>query len=315
MDQELNELKASVNLVEYAAGQGYWVDKRKSCRRTTVMRHDNGDKIVISRGSKCWMYFSSRDTGDNGTIVDFIQKRQGLNIGEIKKHLRTWLGQPQPVRVEKKYKNLCTEERDVEAVRRYIQSTKPISNTAYLESRYIGPDTIYGPRFNGTIKQDRRGNTVFLHRNLDGYCGAEMKNNKFTGCPKDSLKGIWHSRLYNDDNRLVICESGIDNLSYHILHGKAHDRHISTAGNFSPEQQEIVKRAIEKMPPGSKIIAGFDNDTDGHKYTETIKVMVPEDKQYHRHSPVNKDWNDDLKAMHKSKKRQSFTQRPSMMRV
>lgn len=83
MDQELNELKAGVNLVEYAASVGYWVYKAKSCRRSTVMRHDNGDKIVFSSGSKCWIYFSARDDQDNGTIVDFIQKRGGLLIVRI----------------------------------------------------------------------------------------------------------------------------------------------------------------------------------------------------------------------------------------
>jgi hypothetical protein len=315
VDQELNELKASVNLVEYAAGQGYWVDKAKSSKRTTVMRHDNDDKIVIYHQTKYWWYFSARDARDKGTIIDFIQNRQGLNLGQVKSRLRDWLGHPQPERVDRKYKDLNAGKRDVQAVQRYIQSTKPISDTEYLESRHIGPDTIFGPRFDGTIKQDRRGNTVFLHRNCQGLCGAELKNHGFTGCPKDSVKGVWHSNLKADDNRLILCEAGIDNLSYHILHGKDRDRHISTAGNFSAEQQKIVKLAIEKMPSGSHIVAAFDNDNQGEKYAQTIAGMVPDDKQYHRHSPVNKDWNDDLKTMYESNKRQSFTQRPSMMRV
>lgn len=315
MDEELSSLKASVNLVEYAAAQGYWVDKAKSSRRSTVMRHDNGDKIVISYGSKCWMYFSSRDTADNGTIIDFIQNRQGINLGRIKSRLRDWLGRPQPVRIETKYKNLQTGKKDPQAVQRYIQGTRPISDTSYLQSRHIGDDTIYGKRFGGTIRQDRRGNTVFLHRNLEGYCGAELKNKNFTGCPKDSVKGIWHSRMQRGDRRLVICESGIDNLSYHILHGTEHDLHVSLAGNFSPEQKELVNRVIQKMPAASTIVAAFDNDAEGRKYSQIIKTMVPEDKIFERHTPKTNDWNADLKGRNESREQPALTHRPSMMRV
>jgi hypothetical protein len=315
MDAELDRLKAVVNLVEYVAAQGYWVDKRKSCRRTTVMRHDNGDKIIISQGKSCSIYFSARDTTDNGTIVDFIQKRMGLNLGQTKTHLRQWLGEPRPVLVEKKYRSPDNSKRNIEKVKRYLNSTKPISNTTYLQSRCITPDVIYSPRFNRTIRQDSRGNTVFLHRNIKGICGAELKNNDFTGCPKDSLKGIWHSNLTEDDNRLILCESSIDNLSYHILHGQDLDRHISLAGNFSPEQEDIVKRAIARMPSGSTIVAAFDNDAEGHKYNDKVKTMVPTDKNFERHTPQKKDWNADLKALHQpSQNMVKQHHRPSMVR-
>ncbi len=314
MDQELNDLKAKTDLVEYAAGQAYWVDKDKSCKRSTVMRHDNGDKIVASKGANCWIYFSPRDRSDNGTIIDFIQKRQGLNIGQVKQHLRNWLGEPRPELVSKKYKN-TVKPRDVKSVERYIKGTKPIQNTRYLQSRGITPAVIHGKRFSGTIRQDRRGNSVFLHRNTSGLCGAELKNYNFTGCPEHSQKGVWHSNLRPDDDRLILCESSIDNLSYHILHGTSKDRHISTAGEYSPEQQAIIKRAIDKMPAGSRIVAAFDNDEKGEKYAEMIKAMVAEDKNFIRHSPTRKDWNDDLKVKSKENNTARLNNRPSMRRV
>ncbi len=315
MDEELNKLKAAVNLVEYAAGMGYWVDKSKSCTRTTVMRHDNGDKIVLSRGNKHWIYFSARDDRDNGTIIDFIQKRQGQNLGQVKKNLREWLGKPQPERVEAKYKKADARPRDVKSVQRYLQSTTQINDTTYLQSRYITPETIFGPRFDGTIRQDRRGNAVFMHRNLEGFCGAELKNNGFTGCPKDSQKGVWHSRLYKEDRRLILCESGIDNLSYHTLHGEPNDRHISLGGNFGPDQQELVRRAINKMPPGSCIVAAFDNDNEGRKYSRIIEAMVPGSMNFKRDIPCCKDWNEDLKNIHETETAPEQTKKPSMQRV
>lgn len=298
MDGDLNELKQAVNLPEYAASKGYWVDKRKSCRRSLVMRHDNGDKIVLSQGSKCWIYFSARDDRDNGTIVDFIQHRQSSkNLGLVKKELRRWLGRPQTSNSESpKYGYLKKKDVfDEKSMEIYLNRVKPIENIRYLKGRYITSKVIYGPRFKGTIHQDYRNNTVFLHRNFKGICGAEQKNVDFTGCPTGSTKGIWHSNILSEDNQLVICESAIDCLSYHILYGKDRDRYISTGGNFSPNQQELLRRVIEKMPEGSCIVSAFDNDREGRKYDEKILAMVPQDKNYERHIPVQKDWNDDLK--------------------
>ena len=59
----------------------------------SVMRHPDGDKIVIAKNENGdWIYFSVRDGGDNGTVIDFIQKRTGENLGQVRKTLRAWGG-------------------------------------------------------------------------------------------------------------------------------------------------------------------------------------------------------------------------------
>ena len=34
-----------------------------------------------------------RDDTDNGSIIDFVQKRQGMNLGQVRRELRGWLGE------------------------------------------------------------------------------------------------------------------------------------------------------------------------------------------------------------------------------
>ena len=46
---ELERFKTAINLTEYAASQGYQLDKRASSRNSVVMRHPAGDKVVIAR--------------------------------------------------------------------------------------------------------------------------------------------------------------------------------------------------------------------------------------------------------------------------
>jgi hypothetical protein len=97
IDCELELFKTTINLSEFAA-RGYALDRRASSVNSAVMRHPDGDKIVIARNeaSGAWVYFSVRDDRDNGTIIDFVQNRDGGSLGEVRKTLRAWLGSSRP---------------------------------------------------------------------------------------------------------------------------------------------------------------------------------------------------------------------------
>jgi hypothetical protein len=65
------------------------LDRRESWRGSAVMRN-GGDKVVIKLNSNGhYIYFSVRDERDNGTIVDFVQFRKRLSLGEVRKELRS----------------------------------------------------------------------------------------------------------------------------------------------------------------------------------------------------------------------------------
>src|SRR5262245_58409548 len=99
IDAELERFKSDIDLRAYAASQGYQIDAKESWSGSAVMRHANGDKIIIKRnGNGHYVYFSVRDDGDNGTIIDLVQHRLKLSLGTVRKELRPWLGQP-PVAV------------------------------------------------------------------------------------------------------------------------------------------------------------------------------------------------------------------------
>src|SRR5271154_3800090 len=95
MDLELESFKSGIDLRAYAAGQGYQLDPKESWRGSAVMRHPRGDKIVVKRGSDGhYVYFSVRRDDDNGSIIDFVQFRQNVSLGVVRKELRPWIGQP-----------------------------------------------------------------------------------------------------------------------------------------------------------------------------------------------------------------------------
>ena len=85
-DPEFESFKTSIDLRAYAASHGYTLDRKKSWRGSAVMRHANGDKIIISRKPDGhYTFYSVRTDQDSGTIIDFIQNRRSLGLGAIRK--------------------------------------------------------------------------------------------------------------------------------------------------------------------------------------------------------------------------------------
>src|ERR1700722_6353102 len=94
-DPELENFKTRIDLRAYAAGQGYQLDRKESWRGSAVMRHANGDKIIIKREADGhYVYFSVRDDGDHGTIIDFAKRRLRCSLGAVRKELRPFIGMP-----------------------------------------------------------------------------------------------------------------------------------------------------------------------------------------------------------------------------
>jgi hypothetical protein len=93
-DAELETFKREIDLRQFAVSLGYEIDRRESWRGSTVLRR-GADKIVVKRnGNGHYVFFSVRDDGDNGTVIDFLQRRQHLSLGAVRQILRPWIGRP-----------------------------------------------------------------------------------------------------------------------------------------------------------------------------------------------------------------------------
>src|SRR5260370_19881266 len=93
-DTELDVFKREIDLRQFAIGLGYEMDRRESWRGSTVLRR-GADKVVVKRnGNGHYVFFSVRDDSDNGTLIDFLQRRQNLSLGAVRQILRPWIGRP-----------------------------------------------------------------------------------------------------------------------------------------------------------------------------------------------------------------------------
>jgi len=300
---ELDQFKTEINLCEYAASRGFVLDRRQSSRCSAVMRHPNGDKVIISRSAtRAWVYFNVH-AGDSGSIIDFVQARDRVSLGEVRKELRPWLRggfAPLPASPTLGFA-LEPSEHDAAHVLAAWLKAKPIGKTHhYLESeRHIPPATLMDPIFRDRVRIDHRRNAVIPHFNHSGLCGFELKNNGFTGFSPGGVKGLACSRPRETDREMIICETAVDMLSLAALEGTYGKRFFSTAGQISPAQSTCLRAAADKMPANSMVTLAVDNDEGGRKLAVQIREALASTTLVIReHVPPTsgEDWNDVLRC-------------------
>jgi hypothetical protein len=294
---ELNRFKSEIDLTSYAASRGYRVDRRESSRSCVVMRHPTtDDKIIVSRGEhdRHWIYFSVRDARDHGTIVDFVQRRDGGSLGAVRRELAPWIGGERTAIAPESYVSAVARKvTDRAAVARAFEQARAVSNSRYLNLRAIRPEILGSERFAGTFREDRRRNVLFPHRDQAGLAGFESKNHGWTSYSAGGVRALWWSNMLPDDRQLVLVESAIDALSFHQAHGAPRARYASTAGTLSERQRGLIREALQASPPALTVVLAFDRDAAGDKLAEQVQALAK--RSFTRACPPSgKDWNEYL---------------------
>ena len=273
-DCELDAFKRDIDLRQFAMSLGYQIDRRESWKGSAVLRRA-ADKIVVKRnGNGHYVFFSLRDDDDNGTVIDFVQRRQHLSLGAVRKVLRPWIGRPASA---PQFPQLQPASPDRMRIEREYRRMAEAQRYPYLEHDRCVPATVLSsPRFVGRMRIDARGNTVFPHFDTAGLCGYEVKNRGFTGFAAGGKKGLWFSHTRRDDWRLVLTESAIDALSYATLFPDSKDRtrYASLGGRPSSRQMGLVQAAVIKLADGPEVVAAFDADEAGRWLVAVVGDVV-----------------------------------------
>jgi hypothetical protein len=146
----------------------------------------------------------------------------------------------------------------------------------------------------GMIYADNKSNAVFLLLGKEKrVVGAEIRGTNdntrkwhgmATGSRKD--RGCFYLRG-RGSNKVVLCESAIDAISFFVLHPNC--MAVSTAG-ANPEPQWL-STLIDK---GFEIFCAFDSDKVGEMMADKMITLYPVVK---RLRPEKHDWNEVLMAM------------------
>ncbi|MEZ6137003.1 MAG: DUF3991 and TOPRIM domain-containing protein [Pirellulaceae bacterium] len=301
---ELEQFKTQIDLCDFAcAWAGFTKDRRKSSKSSAILRHTNGDKLIVARtNQRHHIYFNVHNGRDRGTIIDFVQVRERATIGDIRKLLRPYVGRSieLPDGQTPTALSLVPSSFDVAAVQTKWHSASPLPPVhRYLErERRISRSILNDPKLKDRIRSDQRGNAIFPHFSNEGLCGFEVKNRGWTGFSPGGVKGCWITRPHPEDQELLIFETAIDALSLASLEGTRHRRFISTAGQVSPLQLDLLRSAVKKMPPQSNILLCMDNDDGGDQLMAALRnALAPYSQRITEYRPPQRgqDWNDVLR--------------------
>jgi hypothetical protein len=290
-DPELERFKA-LNLGEVAASYGYALDRRESSRSSLVMRHADGDKIIIATGEDGHAVFFSVKADASGSVIDFIMHRQGGSLGYARKTLRAYSPSSFPTAHTAAIPKPRPIPHDRAALVAKWHRFSPYHG-GYLESRGLTASTVNASA--DRLHTDERGNVVFRHDDREGLTGWEVKNKGFTGFAAGGRKALFALRVgiapETEPPCLVVAESAIDVLSYY-QQNPAPALLLSFGGGLSPEQEELLGQVLTKYP-AARIITATDNDDQGEVFASTIAAIRPD--AVRARPPIGKDWNDVIK--------------------
>jgi hypothetical protein len=143
----------------------------------------------------------------------------------------------------------------------------------------------------GNLYADPRGNAVFLLLGKEKrVVGAELRGTthvRWQGMSPGSRKDLGFFYVKNSSTqKIVLCESAIDALSYFALHPNC--MALSTSGaNPNPLWlRSLINRGFE-------IYCGFDSDEPGDNIANKMIALYPTVK---RLRPCKQDWNEILMA-------------------
>jgi len=307
-EEEVELFKAEIDLCAVAATLGFAEDRKAGDRNHRVMRHQDGTKLIVG-GSKAGHWVYSSNCGQAGTVVDLLGWRLGLNLGEIRKHLRPWIGdEAERPKVDIRFyepqaKPAPAPGDAMKAVAEW-ESANTTTRSVFLErSRGLHPTTLASDRFAGTFRVDERQNAVFPYRDGSGaIIGTERRNRPPPGTERSfknyttgAVPGIWMSNAAPTDTRLVIVESPIDAMSHWQMlppEEQAVARYAAIRSGFRDEDLEAL---ILAMPKSAAIIAAFDPDQAGDAYTSKVQAIAErQGRAFCCERSNGSDWNKDL---------------------
>lgn len=291
---QINKAK-NMDLLDYMRQRGYSLIQ-SAANEYRLKEHDS---LVISNNK--WKWFS-HDIG--GDTLDFVTKYEDKSFKDA---METLLGEKGKEKV-KEYES-GNKEREVKEITELPEKSDNYRRLfAYLaKTRRIDSSIIQDLINEGMLYQEKEhNNCIFLGRNKDGEIKYCLKIGTTTYKKyKGEIKGS--DKAYNvelcsspESTKVYVYESIIDAMSHASMikiqgcNYKEHNR-VSLGGVADVKLEQFLK----DNPNVKIIVSCLDNDEAGNKATSQIKEKyTPKGYIVKRILPRNKDFNDDLIALH-----------------
>lgn len=308
-------------LHEILLHNGFVINKDKSSRGNPVLRNEE-ETLVITKRDNHYLYFNTDGSNDRGNIINFCKNRK-LNIKTLLNNYHN--GGCDTIKIPKYFDNFDKKShQDIVEEYKTLDTYNPLKNQFFVHRGLY--DSTIKPYIN-CFKQDGYGNPCFPHyklfeeksisKKIISQCGytkrlsfplykdqdGNMRNKPLKNIHYGN-KGLEILNINTDPNQIkqiLFCESIVDALSFMQLYKDKYNpidlMLISTGGNFHLEGIKPTLDEVFNLCPQARVIACFDNDTQGLKFSQYIEKYTLETtkKGIFIYKPFCKDVNDDLK--------------------
>lgn len=283
------------NLVRFLQMKGERLERAGS-EYMLVYNDESGKHDSITIRGPDW-YDHKNQTG--GKAIDFMKYFYGCDfVTAVKTLLGSECTLEKVVRKEKpkekKEFHLPKENSNMHRVYAYL-----------LKQRFIAPDILtFFAKKHDVFEDENHHNIVFVGRDEQGVprqahlrsTNSYGKSFRITCEGSDTRYSFSH---YGKSDKLYVFEAPIDMLSYLTIHKENWQEHSYIAMNGVYEN--AVLTALKTHCNLNRIVLCTDNDEGGidacDRLTDILKYMGYEDIS--RECSEYKDWNEDLKAVHK----------------
>lgn len=271
---------------------------------------DNGRKskeklgvTLTSQGR--WLYSDNRpDEGEDhgkGSIIDWVMTHDD-EITSPKKALEYLLtGKKEQSVTLPSSSQVKNEQKRRNKIETHIETkTLPVTYNKYLQTkRNIAKSVMLSSRFYGCVREDKKKNALFVHKDSNGnVTGYALKNDGYSSFSSGGKKAGWTSNFMEKDKELIVCESAIDCLSHYQYSVENKEvfkdisRYLSIEGRLTDLQKELIKIEAKKV---KNLVLAFDADRTGADYEEILlNYLEDEELTITREEPPHgmKDWNE-----------------------
>jgi hypothetical protein len=286
------DLKAEINIIDYALVNGYKIDKEKTTLKSVKLDNViNGDRIIVE--PKKALYFNIDYPNDKGDILQFASNRiHGFlsvdtsneafynALVTLNKHLGNHLNNENKNTIADKDKFLAKKEK-LASLQDAQWNHKPMEDYSYLtKERAIDLNTLKQPIFEGrlfnTFFKLKSGhlitNFAFGTYTNDQLTGLEVRNKTIKSIMGDH-NGVFYSNVDKTKpiDGVFYAESAIDLASaYELLQqNTAFDTSknylfMSFSGNLYESKMNHILEDLSKLKitPQTKFVSLTDTDLD-----------------------------------------------------
>lgn len=287
---KIDDIKKDVNLYEFLIKHQFKISRKD---KTHFQDENYHYSVFKNKKSDKWVYKNWK-TGNSGSIIDFaINELGALNVKnaiEMIKNSENII----VVSKQSNFHNTNNNKKNYSFEERLSKITELKQNNKYILERGF----TYKDCKQFCINEDNHHALCFyLKDDSNNIIGVMKKNKNFNQVLNKfpNKKGLWVSSEISSPDIIILCESPIDSISYHLLNrSNKKCLYLATGGTFSDYGMKIIEN-IAKKNSSAKFILAFDRDSQGDVYSAQVKDNLFENKIFNvvRQFPQKKDWNED----------------------